>query len=243
MPYITKTVIRYSKNYYKPLLNIRGDFTHKFGFIIAVQDIYNKHLEEIFNLIARMGLTPSYTHQINDCEICNNPVGTFYVTPPEKDLLLQWIEHLIYHTPYYYIRENYNMPTIPVNTHSLAFKTFCFRTPMEFAKHCIASILTAWYSKGDYTTYTTIRMSIDYAPEYLHTVLSTHFAGNPRFNTGTPMTLQEFAIRMIMKPFLEDLVFHLLKHIFHMHHRELKTSPRAGSLCNIPAFAHASSSE
>ena len=103
---------------------------------------------------------------------------------PEHDTLWNLVEHHVHHP-----------------------RKYVDRNPFETMLHILASILSAYVTKGSHNHYQIYRAMIRHDPEgALRLLEGDWYCASPLENKFTAQSLQSFCLRRLLKPFIEDII-------------------------------------
>lgn len=160
----------------------RCDLLQPRGPEILLKHYYYRHFDVIRDLVKRMGY--SY-HGVNQCNFCIHRFADRFLSgTPEHDTLWNLVEHHVHHP-----------------------RKYVDRNPFETMLHILASILSAYVTKGSHNHYQIYRTMIRHDPEgALRLLEGDWYCASPLENKFTAQSLQSFCLRRLLKPFIEEII-------------------------------------
>lgn len=157
------------------------------------------------------------------CEFCQMRFTNFFLTPRNIDMLPQLMLHVTIHTTIrqhvqdvlaheqrtlheHFLGTNINRNR-QRNRIYIANRYAIRGNNIDYMIIILAGLLTAYRAKPNYDLFDLTRIMLTTDPWSCMQMLEKDYMAEPHWESGEPMYLQQCCVRMLCKPFLEDLLF------------------------------------
>lgn len=192
------------------------DFLQSGGIKKALKLLWIKHWRPLEDIFARMGIIPIVLG--GTCHFCKHRYATFYLSPRQSDPLAELINHILHH-------ENHNR------------RARIHKHPFDHLCHLLSSMISCYLTKGNYPYYELCRTMIRHNTwEALHLLDGDwHCAMNYLDRTHSPKSLESFASRTLLRPFIYDLLFEFAAYLdWYLVWRTYKIAKKANNIPEHP---------